>query len=69
MLDEFEDVVADFILGVLLFAQHSECGEDDTLQELGKDFIALTIDQVQGLEDVIVLGKVLTKRQMLDENW
>jgi hypothetical protein len=68
LLHEREDVIADFIFAVLLFAENGQCGEDDALEELQQDFVALSVDQVEGLEDVFVFDVVLAEWEIGDKD-
>lgn len=68
LLHEGENVVADFVVAVLLLAENCQGGEDDAFQELQQDFVALSVNEVERLEDVFVLDVVLAEREVRDED-
>lgn len=61
LLDKRENVVADLIAAVLLLAQNGQRSENNGFKELQKHFVALSVDQVEGLEHVVVLYVVLAQ--------
>lgn len=69
MLHERENLVANFVFAVLLLAENGQGGEDDAFQELQQNFVALTVDEVDRLENVFVLDVVLAKWEVRDEDW
>lgn len=68
LLDKGENMIAHFVLAVLLLVENGQCCEDDAFQELEKNFISLSVDQVEGLENVFVLNIILTQREVRNED-
>lgn len=69
LLHKCENAVANFIFAVLLLAENGQGGEDDAFQELKQNFVALSVDELEGLEDIFVLDKVLAEWKVGDEDW
>lgn len=69
MLYECEYVIANLILAVLFLAQNGKCGEENAFQMHEQHFVALSVNQIQCFEHVLVFNIILAQWQIRDENW
>lgn len=68
LLHKRENVIANFVAAVLLLAENCQGGEDNAFQELQEDFVALSVDEVEGFKHILVFDVVLAEREVRDED-
>lgn len=63
-----ENVIANFIFAVLFLVEDSQCSQNDTLQELQKYFVSLSIDNVECFENVFIFNVILSQRKIRNKD-